>query len=99
MFILKGSALGARGTVIADAFPLQTTMGGTSMRITVAGTTVNVIMIYVVAGQISDQFGPVDQLAGIVPSTAPVGTGTITVTYNGQTSASSSITIVPSSFG
>ena len=99
MFILKGGGLGARGTVIANSFPLQTNMGGTAMRITVAGTTVNVLMVYVVVGQAADQIGPFDQLAGIVPSTAPVGAGTITVAYNGQTSAPASITIVPSAFG
>src|SRR5437016_13691602 len=50
MFVLKGRNLGAKGTVIANSFPLQTTMGGTSMKITVGGTTVNVIMVYVVGG-------------------------------------------------
>lgn len=99
MFILKGQGLGARGTVVANSFPLQTSMGGTSMTITVAGGVVKPLMVYVVAGQVSDQFGPFDQLAGIVPSTTPVGTGTITVTYNGQTSAPASITIVRSVFG
>jgi uncharacterized protein (TIGR03437 family) len=69
------------------------------MRITVAGTTVNALMVYVVVGQAFDRIGPFDQLAGIVPSTTPAGTGTITVTYNGVTSAPASITIVPSAFG
>src|SRR5215813_2054300 len=48
MFILKGQNLGARGIVTASSFPLQTTMGGTSMKITVGGTSVDVPMVYVV---------------------------------------------------
>jgi uncharacterized protein (TIGR03437 family) len=99
MFILKGQGLGARGTVIASSFPLQPNMSGTEMRITVAGSTVNALMVYIVAGQASDRFGPFDQLAGIVPSITPAGTGTITVTYNGRTSAPAAITIVPTVFG
>lgn len=99
MFILKGTGLGPRGTVKADSFPLQTNMGGTSMRITVAGSTVNVLMVYV-AGEVFNPAGPpFDQLAGIVPSTTPIGTGTIAVTYRGQTSAPVPITIVPNAFG
>src|SRR5258706_3721979 len=80
MFVLKGRNLGAKGTVVANSFPLQTTMGGTSMKITVGSTTVNVIMVYVVGG-LSDDIGPFDQLAGIVPSNTPTGSGTLTVTY------------------
>ena len=79
MFVLKGAGLGARGTVVASSFPLGTTMGGTSMKITVGNTTVNVPMVYVVGGLADDQ-GPFDQLAGIVPSNTPTGAGSITVT-------------------
>ena len=96
MFILQGQNLGARGIVTATSFPLQTTMGGTSMKITIAGASIDVLMVYVVAGQSNL---PSDVLAGIVPSTAPAGTGTITVTYNGRTSAPAPITIVSSAFG
>jgi len=95
VFIVKGQNLGAKGVVTATSFPLQTTMGNTSMKISLAGTSIDVLMIYVVAGQP----GADDQLAGIVPSTAPTGTGTITVTFNGRTSAPAPITVVSSSFG
>ncbi len=95
-FILKGNSLGAKGIVTATAFPLQTSMGGTSMKITIGGTSVDALMVYVVAGQSSLGY---DQLAGIVPSTTPAGSGTITVKYNGQTSAPEPITIVPNAFG
>ncbi|MBZ5609863.1 MAG: hypothetical protein LAP38_16505 [Acidobacteriia bacterium] len=97
-FVLKGRNLGAKGTVVASSFPLGATMGGTSMKITVGGTTVNVLMVYVVGG-LSDDQGPFDQLAGIVPSNTPTGSGTLTVTYNNQTSASVPVTILANAFG
>lgn len=98
MFVLKGRNLGAKGTVVANAFPLSPTMGGTSMKITIAGSTVNALMIYVVGG-LSDDQGPFDQLAGIVPSNTPTGSGTLTVTYNNQTSAAVPVTIRANAFG
>src|SRR5689334_9434705 len=70
MFVLKGRNLGARGTVVANSFPLGTTMSGTSMKITVGGASSDVLMIYVVGG-LSDDQGPFDQIAGIVPSNTP----------------------------
>jgi uncharacterized protein (TIGR03437 family) len=96
MFILKGQNLGAAGTTTANSFPLQTTMGGTSMKIMMNGGSFDVLMVYVVAGQASLGY---DQLAGIVPSNVPPGSDLITVTYNGQTSKTEPITVVPSAFG
>ena len=95
MFIVKGTAFGNCGTVVASAFPLQTAMGATSIRVTVAGTTVNTRMIYVVACRTN---GP-DQLAAILPSNTPIGTGTLNVIYQGRTSASVPIRVVANSFG
>ena len=40
-----------------------------------------------------------DQINAVLPSNTPVGTGTITVTYNGQTSATQPITVVKTSMG
>lgn len=94
MFIVKGQSLGACGTVVASSFPLKTTMGATSMKITVGGATYNVLMYYVVACLPNAP----DQLAGIVPSNTPVGSGTITVTNNGR-SATVPIGIVARRFG
>lgn len=98
IFVLKGQNLGAKGTVVASSFPLGSTMGGTSMKIAVGGTTVDVLMIYVVGG-LSDDQGPFDQLAGIVPSNTPPGSGNLTVTYNNQTSAPVPVTILANAFG
>ena len=53
MFIVKAAAgsgaLGACGVKVADAFPIATSMGGTSMKITIGGSSFDVPMIYVVA--------------------------------------------------
>src|ERR1039457_4298414 len=62
-------------------------MNGTTMKIAMGGNSFDVPMIYVVA------CSGTDQLAGIVPSSVPPGTGTLTVTYNGH-SGSAPITVV-----
>jgi uncharacterized protein (TIGR03437 family) len=96
MFIVKAApgsdALGACGVKVADQFPIVTSMGGTSMRIAMGGSSFDVPMIYVFAC-----FGT-DQLAGIVPSSVPPGVGTLTVTYNGH-SGSAPITVVDRTLG
>ena len=90
MFVVRGKAggapLGACGAKVADAFPIATSMNGTSMKIAMAGASFDVPMIYVVACG-------VNQLAGIVPSNVPVGGGTLTVSYSGHT-GSAPITVV-----
>lgn len=94
MFIVTGNHLGSCGTTLVSKFPISTTMNGTSMKVTVGGTSVDVPMIYVVACRT----GSNDQLAGIVPSNTPTGTGTLTVSYNGS-SAAIPITVVDRGFG
>ena len=76
MLIVKGQNLGTCGVSVASSFPLKATMGTTSMKITIAGNTYNILMYYVVACQPNAP----DQLAGVVPSNIPTGNGTITVT-------------------
>ena len=99
MFILKGSAFGGCGTVIASSFPLQVNMAAVAIRVTVAGTTMNARMIYVVACRTNAP----DQVAAILPSNVPVGTGTLQVvtTLGGvsRTSATVPIRVVANSFG
>jgi uncharacterized protein (TIGR03437 family) len=89
LFTAFGSNMGPASIVRVSEFPLPTTLGGTSVRVTVGGTQVNCLMIYTIAGQI----------AAILPNNTPVGNGTLTVTYNGQTSAPLNIQVVPHSFG
>lgn len=76
IFVLKGVNLGP-STLTVDPKPFQnTTLSGTSVAITVNGTTVQALMYYTSS----------NQLAALAPSNTPVGVGTVAVTYNNQTS-------------
>ena len=87
--MIKGSNLGPASFVVANSFPLQTTIAGTSVRVTVAGNSVAAIMYYAGATQV----------AAILPSSVPAGSGTLTVTANGQTSAPAPIVVVQNAPG
>jgi uncharacterized protein (TIGR03437 family) len=79
IFIVFGQNLGPAAIAQVSRFPLPTSQGlaGTSIKITVGGTTVDAIMLYTLATQV----------AAVLPSNTPIGTGTLTVTYNGEASA------------
>jgi uncharacterized protein (TIGR03437 family) len=70
-------------------FPLPVDLEGTSVSATVGGVTVDCPMI----------FASERQVGAILPSTIPVGHGTLTVTYNGQSSDPLPIEVVPHAFG
>lgn len=89
MFVVFGSNLGPAQLTQAGAFPLPTTLAGTSVRVTAGGATTNAIMVYTSAGQV----------AAIMPSNVPVGTAAVSVTFNNNTSNSVSVRVVPSAFG
>ena len=88
MFVVKGSNLGPATYTQAQSFPLTTSIGGTSISVTVNGTTVDAIMFYSLAAQV----------AAILPSKTPTGTGTLKLTYSGQ-SVSAPITVVQNNIG
>lgn len=88
LFVVFGTNLGP-AALQASGLPLNTTFGGASLTVTVNGTSTKPFIVYTAAGQ----------LAAVMPSATPVGTGTLQVTYNGQTSASAPITVTTSSFG
>lgn len=88
LFVVKGTNLGPATLAIATVFPLPPSIGGTSVTVTVGSTTVNAVMYYSLAAQI----------AAILPSKTPTGTGTVKVTYNGQ-SVTAPIVVVQSSVG
>jgi len=69
--------------------PLKTTLNGVTVNVTVSGTTVQCILYYVTTTQI----------AAILPSKTPVGTGTLTVATSSGTSSPAAITVVQSAFG
>ena len=89
MFVVYGSRLGPASLAVVDAFPLQANLGGTSVRVTVGQTAVDALMVYAVASQV----------AAILPSSTPVGAGTLTVTFGGQTSAPLAVRVERSRFG
>ncbi len=88
LFVVFGSALGPAAIQYATSFPLPSTLSGTSINVTVNGTTLPCPMIYTSDGQ----------LAAILPSAIPTGTGTLVVSYNGATHAAP-INVVTSSPG
>ena len=97
--IAQGTLFTVFGTGLADpnaqALPLQapanglpTTLNGSSVKVTVNGTTTTPVFYYAIASQI----------ALVLPSSTPVGNGQVTVTYNGQ-SASAPIQVVSTAMG
>jgi uncharacterized protein (TIGR03437 family) len=89
IFVVYGSGLGPSELVEVSTYPLPTTQGlaGTTATVTVGSTTETCIMFYTVSGQV----------AAILPSATPTGTGTLKVTYQGQ-SASTPITVTAAGF-
>src|SRR5690242_15505621 len=84
LFHIFGTAIGPSQTpTLPDLSKtaLTTNLNGVVVNVTVGGTTVQAPLYYVSATDI----------AGILPSNTPVGTGTVTVAYNSQTSATSPI--------
>lgn len=89
IFVVFGSGLGPSTIAYNSSLPYQTSLGGTQVSVSVGGQNVPCLMFYTSAGQV----------AAILPSTTPVGTGTITVTYNGAASNAAPITVVKSALG
>ena len=93
--IAQGSIFDIFGTNLASSstplqsVPLSTSLAGVTVTVVVNNTTTNVILYYVTPTQI----------AGILPSNTPVGTGTLSVFNNGTLVGSTSIQVVQSAFG
>jgi uncharacterized protein (TIGR03437 family) len=88
IFSIYGSGLGPASWVQVNKFPLQTTLGGTSVTVTVHGAQVSAIVLGTDGNQVN----------ALLPSNTPVGNGTFTVTHDNQTSAPASIQVVASAF-
>src|ERR1700685_1792549 len=89
VFIVFGTGLGPSKLTEVGAFPLPTILAQTSISATVGGTTVHCIMLYTSATQV----------AAVLPSGTPLGTGTMVATYNGVNSAPLNITVSAHDFG
>jgi uncharacterized protein (TIGR03437 family) len=90
IFTVYGNNLGPATAAQAATLPLSTTgLGGTTVSISSHGSNpIPVPLLYASNGQIN----------GIMPSTAPLGTDTLTVSYNGASSAIQ-VPVTTSNFG
>ncbi len=88
IFVIFGDNLAAAPSGLQNV-PLQKTLNGVSVQFNIQGATTQALMYYVMPGQI----------AGILPSATPVGTGTVIVTSGGQSSAPAPVVVVQSAFG
>jgi len=89
MFVVFGTDLGPAELQQAAGFPLRTSLGSTSIRVTVGATSVEALMVYVSSTQV----------AAILPSATPEGIGLAQVTSNGLTSQAGAFRIVRSAPG
>jgi uncharacterized protein (TIGR03437 family) len=88
VFVVIGTNLGPASAVYAN-FPLSPVLAGTSAQLTINGSTVAPLPLYTSATQV----------AMLLHSSTPTGSGMIAVTYNGQTSAAVAVQVVVASFG
>lgn len=89
IFDIFGTNIGPAELAQPSGFPLPTQLANTSVQVTVAGTTVDCILFFVSRNQI----------AALLPSRTPEGTGTLTVIVSGARSAPSPITVAARSLG
>ena len=93
IFVIYGTGLAdpmAKAALQSSTPPgIPTTLNGASISVSVNGVTTHPGMYYAIATQI----------AAVLPANTPVGTGTLTVTYNGLTSAAFTIQVVQSALG
>jgi uncharacterized protein (TIGR03437 family) len=92
LFVIHGSNLAdpsAKAVLQDTSKGLPTTLNGATLSATVNGTTVKPAIYYAIASQI----------AAVLPANTPVGSGTLTVSYNGTASSAFSILVVPTAYG
>jgi uncharacterized protein (TIGR03437 family) len=89
IFLVLGTDLGPSTLAQASSAFQTTTVGQTSISITVGSTTVNALMYYASATQV----------AALLPSNTPTGAGTLTLTYAGSPAAAVAIQVVQNNLG
>ncbi|MGH9663588.1 MAG: hypothetical protein ACRD9L_04085, partial [Bryobacteraceae bacterium] len=88
-FTIYGHGLGPQTAAQATAYPFQTTLAGVSVTVSNANGSVNAYPF----------FARNDQINAILPSNAPLGSVSVVVTYNSQSSGPQRITVVDASVG
>ena len=89
LFTVYGSGLGPTTGVSATTYPVGTALAGVTINVIQGTTQVNALPVYVSAGQIN----------ALMPSNAPLGMASITVSFGGRTSGVTPLRIVPTSVG
>ncbi len=92
VFAVFGSGLADPGQPVPQASKapgLPLTLNGTNITVVVNGVTTHPALYYTSPAQ----------LAAVLPASTPAGTGILTVTYRGNTSAPMPILVVPSALG
>jgi uncharacterized protein (TIGR03437 family) len=93
LFVIVGTQLASpTATAVLQSSAgagLPTTLNGSSVKVTVNGTSVTPAFYYAIAGA----------LALVMPSNTPLGSGQVTVSYNNQTSAPYTIQVTQSAMG
>lgn len=84
MFVIFGQNLGPRNLQGIQSLPLQISLAGTSVSITVNNKTLSAPLFYTSARVV----------AAVMPSNIPVGAGTLRVVYQGLVSAAASVNVV-----
>jgi uncharacterized protein (TIGR03437 family) len=88
IFVIYGSGLGPANLSVASSPFQSTNLSGTSVAVMVGSTTVDALMYYTSATQV----------AALLPSNTPFGSGSFTVTYNGSTGGPAFQGVGPSNF-
>jgi uncharacterized protein (TIGR03437 family) len=94
-FVILGTGISGSATANWGSYPLPTTLAGTSVDVTVAGTTTIAFMYYVGPSWGTSSM----QIDAVLPSTTPTGAGALVVTQNGVASQPFPILVVASSPG
>ncbi len=94
IFWIQGTGMASATTVTAlqdstKGLPATAGLNGAVVTVNAGGQTYAAGLYYAIATQI----------AGVLPAAVPPGPATVTVSYNGQTSAPYSFTVVPAAYG
>jgi uncharacterized protein (TIGR03437 family) len=89
IFAVQGVNMGPSTLTFAPNPFQSTNLDGTSISVTVGSATTNALMYYTSAGQ----------LAALLPSSTPVGSGSMIVSYQGSASTSFAVSVVQNNVG
>jgi uncharacterized protein (TIGR03437 family) len=89
LFTIYGSGIGPTTGVSATTYPVGTNLGGVTINVIQGSTQVSALPVYVSAGQVN----------ALMPSNAPLGMASITVSFGGRASGVIPIRVVQNSLG